>query len=221
MEKQPFIAIVERYYLWIGNLEKAAFKIHEEVNQKYDNQLPYGFHLKMTASYVSRYGYWVAEDEADVLVLYASAYLHDSIEDTRMTYNDVVRFVDDFIKANRRLPEDVVARLKEQVPVIVYALTNEKGRNREERANDAYYKGIRETRLASFVKMCDRLANIQYTTMFVFANRMLEVYRKEHPAFIQAIGDGAVTPIPEVMRLEADRLLSGDTYIVLDELRDS
>ena len=81
MEKQLFISIVERYYPWISCLEKAAFQIHDDVNQKYDHVLPYGFHLKMVASFVSRYGYLVAESEADILVLYGSAYLHDTIED--------------------------------------------------------------------------------------------------------------------------------------------
>ena len=77
MEKQSFIAIVKRYYPWICSMEKAAFRIHDDVNQKYDHVLPYGFHLKMMASYVSRYGYLVAETEADILILYASAYLHE------------------------------------------------------------------------------------------------------------------------------------------------
>lgn len=77
-------------------MEKAAFRIHDDVNQKYDHVLPYGFHLKMTVSYVSRYGYLVAETEADILILYASAFLHDTIEDARMTYNDVVKFLKEF-----------------------------------------------------------------------------------------------------------------------------
>lgn len=98
------------------------------------------------------------------------------------------------------LPEEIKRKLEEQVPEIVYALTNEKGRNRKERANETYYKGIRDTRFASFIKMCDRLANIQYTMMFVFANRMLEVYRREYPEFIRSISEGSVTPIPDVMK---------------------
>ena len=72
MEKQSFIALVKRYYPWICSMEKAAFRIHDDVNQKYDHVLPYGFHLKMTVSYVSRYGYLVAETEADILILYVS-----------------------------------------------------------------------------------------------------------------------------------------------------
>ena len=170
-------------------MEKAAFRIHDDVNQKYDHVLPYGFHLKMTVSYVSRYGYLVAETEADILILYASG--------------------GGFV-----LPEGVRQHLEDQVPEIVYALTNEKGRNRGERANDLYYQGIRQTKFASFIKMCDRLANIQYTMMFVFANRMLDVYRKEYPEFIRSISEGAVTQVPDVMKEEAERLLNSESYII-------
>ena len=214
MEKQLFISIVERYYPWISCLEKAAFQIHDDVNQKYDHVLPYGFHLKMVASFVSRNGYLVAESEADILVLYGSAYLHDTIEDARMTYNDIVKFIDDFRVGSLVLPEEIKRKLEEQVPEIVYALTNEKGRNRKERANETYYKGIRDTRFASFIKMCDRLANIQYTMMFVFANRMLEVYRREYPEFIRSISEGSVTPIPDVMKKEAEWLLNSESYVI-------
>lgn len=214
MEKQLFISIVERYYPWISCLEKAAFQIHDDVNQKYDHVLPYGFHLKMVASFVSRYGYLVAESEADILVLYGSAYLHDTIEDARMTYNDIVKFIDDFRVGSLVLPEEIKRKLEEQVSEIVYALTNEKGRNRKERANETYYKGMRDTRFASFIKMCDRLANIQYTMMFVFANRMLEVYRREYPEFIRSISEGSVTPIPDVMKKEAEWLLNSESYVI-------
>lgn len=214
MEKQSFIALVKRYYPWIHGMEKAAFQIHDGVNQKYDHVLPYGFHLKMTASYVSRYGYLVAGTEADILILYASAYLHDTMEDARMTYNDVVKFVKEFKGEDFILPEDVRQTVEDQVPDIVYALTNEKGRNRKERANGLYYQGIRETKFASFIKMCDRLANIQYTMMFVFANWMSDVYRREYPEFIRSISEGAVTPVPDVMKEEAERLLNSESYII-------
>ena len=186
-------------------MEKAAFRIHDDVNQKYDHVLPYGFHLKMTVSYVSRYGY---------LILYASAFLHDTIEDARMTYNDVVKFLKEFKGGGFVLPEGVRQHLEDQVPEIVYALTNEKGRNRGERANDLYYQGIRQTKFASFIKICDRLANIQYTMMFVFANRMLDVYRREYPEFIRSISEGAVTQVPDAMKEEAERLLNSESYII-------
>lgn len=214
MEKQQFVDVYLRYHIWMEGLESSAFSIHESVNQKYDRRLPYGFHLKLTASYVSRYGYLVAESEADVLALYGAAYLHDVMEDARMTFNDVVKFVKVFEVEGVTLPEECRQAFEHHVPEIVYALTNEKGRNRKERANDPYYKGIRETRFASFVKMCDRLANIRYTTLFVFTNPMLKVYRDEYDEFIKAIGKGAVTQIPPEMEQEALEMLREETYAI-------
>lgn len=217
MEKQAFIEIVSRNYTWIERFEATAFELHARVNQKYGEILPYGFHLKLTASYVSRYGYLVAENEKDVLILYAAAYLHDTIEDARMTFNDLVKFIAEFKVPDLILPEEVQQQICRDVPEIVYALTNEKGRNRKERANEAYYKGIRETKFASFVKMCDRLANIQYTTMYFFANRMLDIYRREHDQFVASISQGAVPPVPEVMKQEAQRLLNAEAYVISDK----
>ncbi|MBR1412444.1 MAG: hypothetical protein IJ577_04880, partial [Prevotella sp.] len=71
----------------------------------------------------------------------------------------------------------------------VYALTNEKGRTRAERAGEKYYQGIRETPYAPFVKLCDRLANITYSCSGVDGSnlRMKEVYKSEMPHFLQSI----------------------------------
>lgn len=214
MEKRRFMDIAKHNYTWILSMEKAASGFHEAVNQKYDHVLPYGFHLKMTASYVSRYGYLVANSETDVLVLYAAAYLHDTIEDARLTYNDIIQFISDFCEENPSDAKIDMLQIKEEVPEIVYALTNEKGRNRRERANEVYYRGIRATKFAPFVKMCDRLANIHYSVLFFLSNRMLNVYRMEYPGFIRLINEGAVTPVPEAMKREAERLLNSEAYVL-------
>lgn len=214
MKKQQFIDTVKRNYAWIQSMEKAVSGFHEAVNQKYDHVLPYGFHLKMTASYVSRYGYLVANNPTDVLVLYAAAYLHDTIEDARLTYNDIIQFISDFCEEHPLTADMNMLQIKEEVPEIVYAVTNEKGRNRRERANEAYYRGIRATKFAPFVKMCDRLANIHYSVLFFLSNRMLNVYRAEYPGFIRLITQGAVTPVPLEMQREAERLLCSEAYIM-------
>lgn len=216
MKQQDFIKTVQACHLWLKGIEKAAFEIHERVNQKYGGTLPYGFHLKLTASYVTRYGHLVAHNEVDIFILYAAAYLHDAIEDARMTYHDIVDFIRDFNVQAFTLPEAYVRQIEQQVPEIVYALTNEKGRTRSERANDLYYKGIRETPFASFIKMCDRLANIRYTTLFVLTDRMFSVYKKEYPHFIRSIEVGAIPPLPEAMKKEAERLLESEVYIIKD-----
>jgi hypothetical protein len=72
---------------------------------------------------------------------------------------------------------------------IVYALTNDKGRTRAERAGEKYFKGIRTTPYAPLVKLADRLANITYS--FNYTNkdnyRMKQVYADEMPLFLEAI----------------------------------
>lgn len=212
MEQKTFIAAVQHQAAWIQALEKAAFSLHDRVNQKYDHYLPYGFHLKQAASYVSRYGHLVAEKTSDIWILYAAAYLHDTLEDTRMSYHDLERFLHDFLRENKPLPADDLPEIERQVPEIVYALTNEKGRNRHERADERYYRGIREVRFASFIKMCDRLANMSYSAMFLFTNRMFTVYKQEYPAFLRSIDEGSVTPIPEAMKKDAKEILAKKTY---------
>lgn len=47
-----------------------------------------------------------------------------------------------------------------------------------------------------------------------FANRMLDVYRREYPEFIRSISEGAVTQVPDAMKEEAERLLNSESYII-------
>jgi (p)ppGpp synthase/HD superfamily hydrolase len=92
---------------------------------------------------------------------------HDLIEDTRVSYNDVKNQLD-------------------EAADIIYAVTNDKGKNRKERAGDKYYEGIRNTPGAVFVKLCDRIANVQYGKMT--KSRMFEMYKKENDEFIRQLG---------------------------------
>ena len=60
-------------------------------------------------------------------------------------------------------------------------------KNRKQRAGENYYKGIRETEFATFVKLCDRFANLTYSTMR--GTNMSGMYKKEMPNFIKSIYD--------------------------------
>ena len=145
----------------------------------YDDYLPYRFHLEMVASLADRFMHLIPNTEGpgNKYAVYVAAYAHDTIEDCRVTYNDVKE------------------ALGYEVAEIVYALSNEKGKNRKERANAKYYQGILDTPGAVFVKMCDRMANAAYSKMT--GSRMLEMYRKENPAFTEALGfrkDGVEYP---------------------------
>ena len=137
---------------------------HRKTNHYYDRYLPYEFHLNMVAQVARDYQHLVSHTVAEIVIL--AAYGHDLIEDTRVSYNDVREV------------------LGVEVADIIYAVTNEKGKTRKERANEKYYAGIRDTPYAVFVKLCDRIANVQYSKMT--KSRMFEMYKKENPDFIKS-----------------------------------
>ena len=90
------------------------------------------------------------------------------------------------VRVARKLMDNDQALLAAE---IVYALTNEKGRTRAERANERYYEGIRQTPYAPFVKLCDRLANVTYACSVDAGGdiRMKEVYKNEMGEFLMDI----------------------------------
>lgn len=143
-----------------------AQKCHVDTNHSYDGS-PYYFHLEGVYVIAKRFIHLFPEDQHHTLL--AAAWCHDLIEDTRQTFNDVKMMVG------------------ENVANIVYALTNEKGRNRKERANAKYYDEMKKVPGAVFVKLCDRLANIIHSS-----NRqssMLQAYRKEQDFFKEMLFD--------------------------------
>lgn len=149
---------------------------HKETNHFYDSYLPYEFHLRMVAQVCKDF---IHLPERQWSELEIACYAHDLIEDTRTSYNDVV------------------SNLGEYVADIVYAVTNNKGKNRKERANDSYYEGIRNTEGATFVKLCDRIANVQYSKLT--KSRMFEMYKKENLNFIKSIYDKRYEPMFEYL----------------------
>ena len=195
MERESFEALCISHQESLEQIRLAAHRLHESVNQFYDGDKPYGYHLDMVAKEVYAYGHLVLVGEDELLPLFMGAWFHDSIEDARVSYNDVKK-----IALKLGLTEEQAFMASE----IVYALTNEKGRNRKERAGKRYYEGIRNTPYAPFVKMCDRMANIRYSCgSYNMRNlRMAKVYEDEMPYFTQAIlveADDIRFLVPETM----------------------
>ena len=176
---------------------------HTSTNHMYDTYLPYEFHLRMVVNVYQRFkdilpsnieygtGDRVINPVAQLSVSHVvelACWGHDLIEDTRVSYNDVKKV------------------LGEGAADIIYAVTNEKGKNRKERANDKYYEGIRNTDGAVFVKLCDRIANVQYSKMT--GSRMFEMYKKENAEFVSRLrteGDTKILPlIAELQKLLND-----------------
>lgn len=146
------------------SIKEFAIQAHAKVNHLYDGQ-SYSVHLKDVVDYAHQFISLVPASQVTNVI--NGTWLHDTIEDCRLTYNDIKKIAGG------------------EVAEIVYALTNNKGRTREERADATYYDGIRNVPFARFVKMCDRLANTKYSK--ATGSRMFEVYRNELDHFVQSL----------------------------------
>lgn len=199
MTKKEFEQSLKEHAATIEEIRQTAWDLHRSVGQTYGDTLPYGHHLDMVVDDIRRFGYLVAVEENDVLPLVFGGYYHDSIEDARQTYNDVM-------KAARRWMSDEQALVATE---IVYALTNDKGRSREERAGERYYAGIRETPFAPFVKLCDRFANVAHSCRSNDANnqRMKGIYSKEMPHFLSNIVPPSDDPRRQVPQVVVDEMM--------------
>ena len=132
-----------------------AQRIH--ANQHYDIY-PYMKHITDVVNIASSLGY----DEA----IQVACYLHDSIEDGGLSYNDIKK------------------HFGKEVAEIVFAVTDELGRNRHEKHVKTYPKIVANEK-AVCVKLCDRIANVQNSMEYNVGT--LDMYRKEHSDFVSSL----------------------------------
>lgn len=155
-----------------------AAKVHADVNQMYGDK-PYSYHLfsvaEKTALLIDTMYPDIEEDKNIITVILFGALFHDSIEDARLSYNDVHKIALEF------MGEPYATASTE----IVYALTNEKGRTRSERANEKYYDGIVNTPYAPMVKLADRIANMANSK--AEGHSMYSKYVSEWPHFLSCL----------------------------------
>lgn len=152
-----------------------CFKAHRDVNHNdYGGYLPYEFHLKMALKVASQFHYIVPIEEYDIYLCAVAG--HDLLEDTRKSYNDVLQ---QLMQGDEKYTE-VIARI---ITEMIFAVSNETGRNRLERANARYYEKIRIIHGAKFVKMCDKIANVRYGVWH--DSDKLGMHKKEHVHFLE------------------------------------
>jgi len=146
-------------------------KAHKNTNHFYDGYIPYEFHLMMALTIAKRFIHLIPEEFRFIVL--AAVIAHDSIEDARLTYNDV-----------KKLALECGATEKEAVMIaeMARAVTNDgRGRDRDERMPDYIYEEIKTIFFSLFVKLCDRLANVQYG--LITGGSMPKKYKKENPHF--------------------------------------
>lgn len=145
-------------------------------NQKYAKTLPYSFHLDNVYRWATAYRQYWLTDTFTYLKVYIGIYGHDSIEDARLTFNDIVN-LDKHLIAYDASAESIITKLCADLAIsyqdwrciladaaeIIYACSEEKGRNREERHSDKFYDDLIKNELAVFVKLCDLIANSTFS----------------------------------------------------------
>jgi hypothetical protein len=148
--------------------KKFAIDSHNSINQKYDGK-PYGeTHLQFAVNVGVKFIHLIPKKDRYNVI--GGIWSHDLIEDvSSLTFNDV-----------KNATNETVAEL-------AYACTNEKGRTRAERANKKYYRCIKRTKYAKFVKLCDRIANVKYS--LDTNSRMFKMYQKEQKHFQKSLRD--------------------------------
>jgi len=134
------------------NVMKYAIDAHE--GQKY-GKFPYIVHLIDVHAVLLEFN---VKDQ-DIL---ASAFLHDLLEDTEFHYSDVKKL------------------FGHEIAEIVYAITDEKGRNRKERKDKTWPVLILNDK-AVILKQADMIANIRMGRRE--NSDMVKMYREEYPAF--------------------------------------
>jgi hypothetical protein len=144
-----------------------AIESHRALKQKYDNH-KYEYHLLWVDGVARRFMY-IYDNKPGINVLYeliirCSCFGHDLIEDAHQSYNDINDY-------------GLV-----EVSEIIRACTSDiRGRTREERMSDEVYNDLRNTEFATFVKLCDRIANVEYSKST--NSKMFQKYKKEYDKF--------------------------------------
>ena len=137
----------------LKKLRDYAIAKHKE--QLYGDK-PYVYHLDMV--------HMVSVEHGLPQIVCEAAYLHDVLEDTPVTYDE--------------LKEEFNS---EELAHLVFCVTDEKGNNRKERKAATYPK-IKSNTNAIALKLCDRIANVK-ASLTSENSGLIKMYRKEQPEF--------------------------------------
>lgn len=171
-----------QYNIW----ESFCRHQHDVVcNQKYNKTLPYSFHLDLVTGnaevfyeYISWHGEdWVSQPTFDVKMAKCVAMGHDLIEDARLTYNDVLS---ELVFTVPELPN-----VRNDIADAIFACTECRGKTRKERHSEYYYSTLLQNDLAIYVKLCDIMANVQFSKMT--HSSMYKRYQNEFPGFVDRL----------------------------------
>ena len=152
--------------------------------QTYD-KYPYYYHLEQVVDVLDEFGF--TEDKFRI-----SGVLHDVMEDTAISYNDIKN------------------QFGEEIAEIVYAVTDELGRDRKERKAKTYPKIMANTD-AIIVKLADRIANVRNSMKY--KPEMGKMYTKEFDDFKNALYSSTHTEATSMWN-ELEGIIRGERIII-------
>ncbi|MFP9115282.1 HD domain-containing protein [Flavobacterium sp. RHBU_3] len=154
-------------------IQKArAFAMASHGTQQYGNY-PYEIHLGNVVTAMLHFG--IKPDNNGHASLLAAAWLHDVLEDTPVTY------------------DELQVAFTSEIAEMVFAVTDEPGANRKERKAKTYVK-LAQNPDSVIVKLADRIANVEFSVVHGNAS-LLEMYRKEQPGFEAAIQPALISEL--------------------------
>lgn len=152
----------------LSKIREQAIKLHGE--QKYGD-LPYEVHLYNVINVLSRY----IEINYSNFNLFASGWLHDILEDTEISH------------------ELFIKKFGNPVYEIVWALTDEEGKDYNER-KEKMYKKLIHNQDAIIVKLADRIANIEFSYLN-FNQEKLHKYYYQNERFLDILNNNVKTKV--------------------------
>lgn len=166
------------YHLRIEEARDFFYHRHDVYcNQKYADTLPYSFHLDLVDKQCNKFLYLLEftqdsdffniEKCQKLLRIKIGIFGHDSIEDARMSYNELK-------EKYGKLVADIIMRCTEYT-----------GETRDERKPVVFYQKLITNEEAVFVKLCDIIANTKFSLLT--NSSMFKKYKKEYFAKVKPL----------------------------------
>lgn len=140
--------------------------------QKYGKHLPYIYHLLKVKKVCDKYINAFDWNDVDKEIIQTAILCHDLLEDTETTYEEL-RYL-----------------FNKDVAQIVFNVSGF-GCNRKERNMNAYGK-IKNDSRSVFVKLCDRISNVEESMTYP---EKLYMYREEYETFKRHVFNGMFQPM--------------------------
>lgn len=157
-----------------GEAMKLAAEAH--YGQKYGEH-PYFVHLMQVVSVAKSFSTMLSPDGEYDQLLENGAWLHDTIEDTFVSY------------------DTIASKFGHITADLIWSVTGE-GKNREERI-DSIYKKLQNNKLGCVLKLADRVANVTQSKR----NNpiMLAKYESENESFAQVVKSQVPSEMWEIL----------------------